>query len=227
MGTFDRSFFDDDSLFASSGEDSAGEFDSGDDSSDEGQNASASTLREEIMLEASKEEGITAADVVTDTERELDDLLRDLTASGNGATTRKKIVGHTTMANALHLAVKGTEHQTDATRKTWASTKVLPIRDFIEWVPNPAMTFPFILDGFQQQAVVRLERSESVFVAAHTSAGKTVGELTLRSSKLFSFVDFSQSVQHSIYYFSKLRNTPWPWRSSVGRAVYTRLQSKP
>ncbi|EEC50651.1 predicted protein [Phaeodactylum tricornutum CCAP 1055/1] len=36
------------------------------------------------------------------------------------------------------------------------------------------MTFPFILDGFQQQAVVRLERSESVFVAAHTSAGKTV-----------------------------------------------------
>jgi antiviral helicase SKI2 len=30
------------------------------------------------------------------------------------------------------------------------------------------------LDDFQQQAVARLERSESVFVAAHTSAGKTV-----------------------------------------------------
>ena len=37
-----------------------------------------------------------------------------------------------------------------------------------------AMTFPFELDFFQKQAVMRLERRECVFVAAHTSAGKTV-----------------------------------------------------
>ena len=40
--------------------------------------------------------------------------------------------------------------------------------------PKMAMTFPFELDEFQKQAVMRLERSESVFVGAHTSAGKTV-----------------------------------------------------
>ena len=37
-----------------------------------------------------------------------------------------------------------------------------------------AFTWPFELDTFQKQAVLRLERNESVFVAAHTSAGKTV-----------------------------------------------------
>ena len=36
------------------------------------------------------------------------------------------------------------------------------------------MQFPFELDTFQKQAVMRLERRECVFVAAHTSAGKTV-----------------------------------------------------
>ena len=34
--------------------------------------------------------------------------------------------------------------------------------------------FPFELDTFQKQAIIPLERHESVFVAAHTSAGKTV-----------------------------------------------------
>ena len=37
-----------------------------------------------------------------------------------------------------------------------------------------ALDFPFELDFFQKQAVMRLERRECVFVAAHTSAGKTV-----------------------------------------------------
>jgi antiviral helicase SKI2 len=39
---------------------------------------------------------------------------------------------------------------------------------------NPAMSFPFRLDAFQLEALARMEQSESVFVAAHTSAGKTV-----------------------------------------------------
>ena len=34
--------------------------------------------------------------------------------------------------------------------------------------------WPFELDVFQKQAVLHLENHESVFVAAHTSAGKTV-----------------------------------------------------
>ncbi|KRY35201.1 Helicase SKI2W, partial [Trichinella spiralis] len=40
--------------------------------------------------------------------------------------------------------------------------------------PRMAKTFPFELDLFQKQAILCLESGESVFVAAHTSAGKTV-----------------------------------------------------
>ena len=49
-----------------------------------------------------------------------------------------------------------------------------PVTDFYQQVPQLAFTWPFELDTFQKQAILRLERNESVFVAAHTSAGKTV-----------------------------------------------------
>ncbi|KAK1034095.1 Antiviral helicase ski2, partial [Friedmanniomyces endolithicus] len=46
--------------------------------------------------------------------------------------------------------------------------------NFHELVPEMARTWPFELDTFQKQAVYHLEEGDSVFVAAHTSAGKTV-----------------------------------------------------
>jgi len=49
-----------------------------------------------------------------------------------------------------------------------------PLSDFHQQVPQMAYQWPFELDTFQKQAVLKLEQSESVFVAAHTSAGKTV-----------------------------------------------------
>ncbi|EDW24673.1 GL24270 [Drosophila persimilis] len=49
-----------------------------------------------------------------------------------------------------------------------------PISDFKEQIPCPAMDFPFELDVFQKQAILKLEQRQYVFVAAHTSAGKTV-----------------------------------------------------
>ncbi|XP_055904633.1 SKI2 subunit of superkiller complex protein [Eupeodes corollae] len=49
-----------------------------------------------------------------------------------------------------------------------------PITDFKEKVPAPAMEYPFELDVFQKQAILKLEEGKDVFVAAHTSAGKTV-----------------------------------------------------
>lgn len=49
-----------------------------------------------------------------------------------------------------------------------------PITDFKEKIPCPAMSFPFELDTFQKQAIIKLEERQYVFVAAHTSAGKTV-----------------------------------------------------
>ncbi|XP_051134448.1 DExH-box ATP-dependent RNA helicase DExH11 isoform X2 [Andrographis paniculata] len=45
---------------------------------------------------------------------------------------------------------------------------------FNELVPDMALSFPFELDPFQKEAIFYLERGDSVFVAAHTSAGKTV-----------------------------------------------------
>ncbi|KAJ8749712.1 hypothetical protein K2173_012263 [Erythroxylum novogranatense] len=45
---------------------------------------------------------------------------------------------------------------------------------FSEIVPDMAISFPFELDAFQKEAIYHLEKGDSVFVAAHTSAGKTV-----------------------------------------------------
>jgi antiviral helicase SKI2 len=57
---------------------------------------------------------------------------------------------------------------------SWAVMTYLPDSEFEILRPKMAMQFPFELDVFQKQAVMRLERRECVFVAAHTSAGKTV-----------------------------------------------------
>ena len=61
-------------------------------------------------------------------------------------------------------------------KRDWAhvvdANKGLP--NFDELVPDMAKKYPFKLDNFQQNAVYHLEMGDSVFVAAHTSAGKTV-----------------------------------------------------
>jgi antiviral helicase SKI2 len=65
-----------------------------------------------------------------------------------------------------------------AARQTWAQMidTSVPLSDeqFTYHVPEMAKSFPFELDIFQKYAVYHLERGESVFVAAHTSAGHTV-----------------------------------------------------
>ncbi|XP_071948306.1 superkiller complex protein 2-like [Antedon mediterranea] len=61
-------------------------------------------------------------------------------------------------------------------KKEWA-IKVdvtAPVGDFYKKIPNMAYQWPFELDVFQKQAILCLENHESVFVSAHTSAGKTV-----------------------------------------------------
>lgn len=49
-----------------------------------------------------------------------------------------------------------------------------PMTNFRDLVPEMAREYPFELDTFQKEAVYHLENGDSVFVAAHTSAGKTV-----------------------------------------------------
>ena len=77
---------------------------------------------------------------------------------------------------SLEDTLKLTTTSTDTKRpaKAWASTSKLNESIYETLRPNMAMTYPFELDSFQKQAVMRLERKECVFVSAHTSAGKTV-----------------------------------------------------
>lgn len=49
-----------------------------------------------------------------------------------------------------------------------------PVKNFHERVADMAHQYPFELDNFQKQAILKLEDHDHVFVAAHTSAGKTV-----------------------------------------------------
>ena len=60
--------------------------------------------------------------------------------------------------------------------KEWAHVVDInkDIPNFHKLVPEMARTWPFELDTFQKEAVYHLESGDSVFVAAHTSAGKTV-----------------------------------------------------
>ena len=60
--------------------------------------------------------------------------------------------------------------------KEWAHVVDInkEIPNFGELVSDMAKEWPFELDTFQKEAVYHLESGDSVFVAAHTSAGKTV-----------------------------------------------------
>ncbi|XP_021923108.1 helicase SKI2W isoform X2 [Zootermopsis nevadensis] len=62
------------------------------------------------------------------------------------------------------------------TRTQWAEELDIshPVTDFEKKVPAMAKTWPFELDIFQKKAILKLEDHANVFVAAHTSAGKTV-----------------------------------------------------
>ncbi|GAA5944452.1 SKI complex RNA helicase subunit SKI2 [Sporobolomyces koalae] len=61
-------------------------------------------------------------------------------------------------------------------KKDWAHVVDVnrEILNFRELVPDMAREYPFELDTFQKEAIYHMEVGDSVFVAAHTSAGKTV-----------------------------------------------------
>ncbi|BFZ54009.1 Antiviral helicase ski2 [Savitreella phatthalungensis] len=65
---------------------------------------------------------------------------------------------------------------TRSKEKAWAHMVDVsrPMKNFRDLIPDLAFEHPFELDNFQKEAIYHLEQNESVFVAAHTSAGKTV-----------------------------------------------------
>nr|CCA16860.1 mCG15924 putative [Albugo laibachii Nc14] len=58
--------------------------------------------------------------------------------------------------------------------KDWAVLSDVSVSNFHSKVSRPAISYPFELDTFQKRCIIHLENHENVFVAAHTSAGKTV-----------------------------------------------------
>lgn len=71
--------------------------------------------------------------------------------------------------------LKISEKRRETTKSEWAEQLdvTVPITDFEKRIPELAMSFPYELDTFQKQAILKLEEGCNVFVAAHTSAGKT------------------------------------------------------
>lgn len=65
------------------------------------------------------------------------------------------------------FSVHAMTHRMKITLRTELSSLVIT-------APVSLLQWPFELDVFQKQAILRLEAHDSVFVAAHTSAGKTV-----------------------------------------------------
>ncbi|MCO5589767.1 hypothetical protein L7F22_043736 [Adiantum nelumboides] len=68
------------------------------------------------------------------------------------------------------------DRKTLEAKRDWAHVVDMnrKMTNFHQLVPDMAHKYPFELDDFQKEAVYHLEQGDSVFVAAHTSAGKTV-----------------------------------------------------
>ncbi|GAA6001294.1 SKI complex RNA helicase subunit SKI2 [Rhodotorula paludigena] len=115
------------------------------------------------MLELSNEGRARAvtngrqADVAPALDSAIEELLptRRLVKAPAAASTRRRPV----------VAKRDWAHVVDVNRE---------IVNFRELVPEMAREYPFELDTFQKEAIYHMEIGESVFVAAHTSAGKTV-----------------------------------------------------
>ncbi|PIK60839.1 putative helicase SKI2W-like [Apostichopus japonicus] len=81
------------------------------------------------------------------------------------------------LMNLRFINIRDTiEGVTSERKEKWAVeiNVSVPVKDFHKKIPSMAYQWPFELDTFQKQAILRLEDHDSVFVAAHTSAGKTV-----------------------------------------------------
>jgi hypothetical protein len=177
---WDKSYFEEDSLFGD--ESSSDESSSSDDESENEDNSDSDDDNDSTSSNAESEEKANKNDIGTSNDGEekeeiedvndIDAFLSELEVS----TTASKV--DQAMGNKQKKSVKFMNQFLSVTkakeRKCWAVTTSLNVKDFHSVVPNPAITYPFELDGFQKQAVARIEKGECIFVAAHTSAGKTV-----------------------------------------------------
>lgn len=173
---WDKSYFEEDSLFGdefSSEEESESESEA-DDESENDETASQREDEDEThgTKGASSEDIVKKGEDLVDEVDEIDSFLSELEAARKGTTVDNALSA--TQKKSIRFMNRTLSVKQVKERKCWAVTTSLNVQDFYSVVPNPAITYPFELDGFQKQAVARLERGECIFVAAHTSAGKFV-----------------------------------------------------
>ncbi len=121
-----------------------------------------------------KDETITMSSILPKIihDKDLETLLDALLMSTTTTTRRVPLEAQTAAKRLLNQGSLSC-NEPSSSHSLWASDTKLDLSDFSSIVPSPALVQPFELDDFQKQAIARLERDECIFVAAHTSAGKT------------------------------------------------------
>ncbi|KAF8204296.1 ATP-dependent RNA helicase [Mycena galopus ATCC 62051] len=112
-------------------------------------------------------------ELVADADAYFDEI-QDAAVTNTGNEIDKLLP--TTRSHLKPVKTSRRRAQRIAQKRDWAHVIDVntPLTNFHELVPEMAHKYPFELDTFQKQAVYHLEMGDSVFVAAHTSAGKTV-----------------------------------------------------
>jgi hypothetical protein len=205
---FNKSYFDDDSLFGSSSEEEEEEED-GDIAKEE------DTKDQEEVKPGIASFTHPLPEGSMDGVEDIDGLLAELTLD----PMKRSAHSGDMPANPLELAERQARDQRNTTRKAWANTKYLPIRDFDALIPNPALVYPFTLDDFQQQAVARLERNE----------------VSMHDTRLEGFLSTCLTVSLRSLSLSRpilppgrrsLPSTPLLWQCVEPHGVFTPLPSK-
>nr|GLL30960.1 DExH-box ATP-dependent RNA helicase DExH11 isoform X2 [Ipomoea trifida] len=127
----------------------------------------------ELQAEVKEEFSVKLESLEIDTEVNKPEVAGEVTVTEKSVLD--EILAAASGVSALRLDGErdGSGHeQTEAWAVTGDNKEV--VERFNDLIPDMALTFPFQLDPFQKEAIYYLERGESVFVAAHTSAGKTV-----------------------------------------------------
>ncbi|XP_050420420.1 helicase SKI2W [Adelges cooleyi] len=131
--------------------------------------------KENITISTSASDTVLDDDWIEDFEGVWDDEIPEVTVEPEIADPiPKDEINHIKNENFV-LKISGTSERS-LVKSQWVEELDIskPIDNFDELLPDPAYKWEFELDTFQKQAVLKLEEKSSVFVAAHTSAGKTV-----------------------------------------------------
>lgn len=119
--------------------------------------------------DASAKKEVSSTDVKVVAGKHIDATPVEKSADANADEANKVVATGTTAKNLISFSVYPPDYEV---KNCEGASKA-----------NPAKTYPFTLDPFQQQAVDYIEAGESVLVSAHTSAGKTaVAEYAIAKS---------------------------------------------